>query len=305
MKLVTHFFILFISMLSFSQSKTYDVINLKINNEKPHFALSQYENDKVIFTSYLLTKSGKIKLSAGEPILTIFEAKKNANGELTNFRKLLIDVKEDIKFISSAVFSPDGKHLYVTTNYNSRKNKPKGDYRNTNFHIEMAEYKEGIGWTNFKVLPFCKPKYSYAQPFVSLDGSTLFFVANIRGGKNSTRGGSDLFKVEILENNTYSEPVNLGVQINSYSREMFPFLSASNILYFASNRPNGVGGFDIYKSKMLDDGTFEKAKILPKPINSRKDDISFVIDAFGNGYFTSKRSGGKGDDDVYYFISKN
>jgi len=305
MKISVQFFILFVSILSFSQNETYEAINLNINDEKPHFALSQYNGDKVIFTSYLLTKSGKLKLSGGEPILTLFHGDKSVNGELTNFGELLIDDKEDIKFISSAVFSPDGKYLYVTTNYMSRKNKPKGDYKITNFHIEIAEYIESVGWTNFKVLPFCKPKYSYAQPFVSLDGKTLYFVANIRGGKNNTRGGSDIFKVQILGDNTYGEPKNLGTQINSYSKEMFPFLSANNMFYFASNRPNGVGGFDIYKSKMLDDGTFEKAKVLPKPINSRKDDISFIIDEFGNGYFSSKRPGGKGDDDVYYFTSKN
>lgn len=305
MKKTIPFFILFVTIFSFSQNEKYEVVNLKINNEKPHFALSQYSNDIVILTSYLLTKKGKIKKSGEEPILTQFIGKKSANGEVINLKELQIDEKEDIKYISSAMFSPNSKYLFVTTNYINRKNKPKGNYRITNFHIEMAEYKKGIGWTNFQVLPFCKPKYSYAQPFISLDGKTLYFTANIRGGKNSTKGGSDLFKVEILEGNSYGEPINLGAKINSYSREMFPFLSTNNILYFASNRPNGVGGFDIYKSKLLKDGTFEKAKIMPKPVNSRKDDISFVIDALGNGYITSKRPGGKGDDDIYYFTSEN
>tara|TARA_R110002049_G_scaffold143647_5_gene305850 strand:+ start:1818 stop:2084 length:267 start_codon:yes stop_codon:yes gene_type:complete len=83
---------------------------------------------------------------------------------------------------------------------------------------------------------------------------------------------------------------------------MFPFISTDNTLYFASNRPNGFGGFDIYKSKMNDDGTFEKAQKLPKPINSNKDDFSLIINSNNNsGYLSSKRNGGRGDDDIYYF----
>ena len=82
---------------------------------------------------------------------------------------------------------------------------------------------------------------------------------------------------------------------------MFPFMSSDNILYFSSNKPNGVGGFDIYRATLNTVGTFEKAEILPEPINSKESDISFVIDANGKGYIASKRAGGQGDDDLYYF----
>jgi len=57
----------------------------------------------------------------------------------------------------------------------------------------------------------------------------------------------------------------------------------------------------IYRSEMNADGIFEKAIIMPKPINSNKDDFCFIIDESNTGYFTSKRTGGKGDDDIYYF----
>ena len=213
------------------------------------------------------------------------------------------DKKEDITHITKACMSPDGKTLYVTTNYTNRKNKPKGDFKETNFHIETAEYVNGLGWTNFKVLPFCKPQYSYAHASLSPDGNTLYFTANIRGGKESTKGTSDIFKVDVLGENAYSEPKNLGSQVNSYSGEMFPFMSYDNTLYFASNRSNGVGGFDIYKSVMNEKGIFEKAEVLPQPINSKQDDFCFVMEKNGtSGYFSSKRDGGKGEDDIYYFM---
>jgi len=299
-KVINTLFILF-GFFGTSQNENYTVINLSMNDDKPHFGLALDQNEKVLFTSYALNKSGRIKKSGSDPVLTLYNGQKSSSGEIKNVTPLHIDKKTGISHITSASYSPDGKNLYITTYYN-KGNRPKGNFKATNFHIEIGEYVEEVGWTNFKVLPFCKPKYSYGHPTVTPDGTTLFFIANIRGGKENTKGPSDIFRVKILGDNTYSEPENLGAQVNSYSREMFPFFSKGNVLYFASNRPNGVGGFDIYKSIMNEDNTFEKAQLLPKPINSRASDFCLVIDEYAKeGYFASKRTGGKGDDDIYYF----
>ncbi len=299
-KSVLYLFLL-TGLLGFSQDEIYNVINLKMNNDKPHFGLVVNQNRQVLFVSYVLNKKGKIAKVKGIATLSLYEGQKEENGEIINVKPLIKD--EYIGKITSASFSPDGKKLYITTNYGNRKDKPKG-VSSTNYHIEVGEYLEGKGWTNFKVLPFCKTRYSYAHPSISLDGKTIYFTANIKGGKETTKGSSDIFKVEIFEDGTYSDPKNLGSKINSYSREMFPFMSSDSILYFASNRPNGFGGYDIYKSKLKDDNTFEKAVKLPKPINSNKDDFCFIINYENEGYFTSKRTGGKGDDDIYYFTKE-
>lgn len=298
MKSIIYLLFLFIDLLVYSQEGTYNIVNLNMNNDKPHFGLVVNKNGNAVMVSYVLNKKGKIEKVKGNPILSLYEGQKVKNGEVINVKPLRKD--EYISNITSASFSSDNKKLYITTNYGTRKDKPKG-VSSTNFHIEVGEYVEGIGWTNFKILPFCKTNYSYAHPTISPDGKTLFFTANIRGGKETTRGSSDIFKVDIIDNNTYSKPKNLGSKVNSYSKEMFPFFSNDSILYFASNRPNGFGGYDIYKSKMNGDNTFEKAVKLPKPINSNKNDFSFIIDTNREGYFTSNRTGGKGDDDIYYF----
>lgn len=293
-------FIYLIGFISFSQAD-YNITNLKINDDRPHYSLKYTQNNKVIFTSYLLAKNGKIKKKGGNPIITVFEGLISANGQIINEKPILIDSKELIGNITSATLSNDGKRLFISTHYNA-KDKPIGNFKATNFTIKVGEYITGKGWTNFKVLPFCKARYSYGHPVFSNDGKTLFFIANIRGGKETTKGGSDIFKVDVLENGTYSDPKNLGPKVNSYSREMFPFLSADNTLYFSSDRPNGFGGFDLYKSEMNADGIFEKAEKMPKPINSEKDDFSIVINKNSiSGYFSSKRLKGKGDDDIYYF----
>lgn len=297
-------FACFYSIILNSQSDNFNIKSLSLNDDKPHFALSTFQNNGVLFTSYQLNNKGKVKTFAGNGVLTIYTGKRTESGEIDEIKPLLIDPNEDISYISSAFLSPDGNTLYVTTNYINRKNRPKEDFKETNFHIEQAEYVEGVGWTNFKVLPFCKPRYSYAHPSLSLDGKTLYFTANIRGGKHSAKGTSDIFKVDILEYNTFGEPENLGYKVNSYSAEMFPYMGADNTLYFSSNRLNGIGKFDIYKSVMNQKGEFEKAEVLPEPINSKEDDLCFIINAANNsGYISSKRAGGKGEDDIYFFTS--
>lgn len=302
MKGLLAFLCSFLVFSGFAQSTNYTVKNININDDKPHFGLSVSQPNKVLFISYLLNKNGKVKTFFDQGILTLYTGVKDKTGNINNIKALQIDSKEDIFQITNAVFSPHENKLYVTTNYVNRRNKPKGDYKETNFHIEVGEYKEGVGWTNFKVLPFCNPRYSYAHPVISPDGKTMYFTANIRGGKESAKGASDIFKVDILANNTYSQPKNLGSKVNSYSGEMFPFVSTDNALYFSSNRPNGFGDYDIYKCILNSRGVYEKAVKLPEPINSNEDDICFIIDVDNaSGYFSSKRTEGKGGDDIYYF----
>ncbi|WP_242203665.1 TolB family protein [Aestuariivivens insulae] len=293
--------VFFLDLYCFSQNLDYKLTNISINTEQPHFGLMKIKSDKVLFTSYMLNKRGKVQLVGGNPVLTIYEGDLSERGEIINQRAIKIDDSANIPTITSATLSPNGEHLVITTLY-TNKNKPKGNFKDTNFHLEIGTFQDGVGWTNFKVLPFCNPKYSYAHPAFSNDGKTLYFTANIRGGKATTKGGSDIFKVDVLGKGSFSEPINLGSNVNSYSREMFPCVGDDNALYFASNRP-GYGGFDIYKCNMNEKGDFEKAEKLPKPLNSSKDDFSLIINTNNtSGFLVSKRLGGKGDDDIYYFM---
>ncbi|GAA4239033.1 hypothetical protein GCM10022291_31780 [Postechiella marina] len=298
-----HFYkiIYLIGLVSFSQNLNYNLTNLKINDDRPHYSIKYAQGNKVVFTSYLLSKNGKVKKSGGSPVIAVYEGAVSPDGQITNHKPIEIDSKQLIGNVTSATFSRDGKQLFLSAHYNA-KDKPKGTFKATNFTIKVGEYVNGKGWTNFKVLPFCKPRYSYGHPVFSTDGKTMYFIANIRGGKETTKGGSDIFKVNVLENGSYSEPKNLGSKVNSYSREMFPFVSNDNTLYLSSDRSNGYGGFDLYRCKMLEDGTFAKAEKMPKPINSVKDDFNFIINSSNSsGYLSSKRLKGKGDDDIYYF----
>lgn len=297
--------LLLVCALGFSQVIEYNIKNLDLNTEYPHFGVSLSGTNSILFTSYALKKNGKPKKTfEGEGVLTIYKGSITDDGNIKNIKPLTIDPESNIESITSATLSSGGKYLYVTTTY-TNKNRPKGSFNKANFHIAVGEYKTGVGFTNFKVLPFCKARYSYAHPTLSYDGKTLFFTANIKGGRETTKGGSDIFKVEILGDTMYGKIKNLGSKVNSYSREMFPTLAADNTLYFSSNKSNGIGGYDLYKSTMNNDGTFNKAERLLKPLNSAEDDLSVVMLPNGNsGFIVSKRKDGEGADDIYYFSLK-
>ena len=116
---------------------------------------------------------------------------------------------------------------------------------------------------------------------------------------------SDLFKVKINSDGSYSTPVNVGKSINTEGRETFPFISDENELYFASNGHPGLGGMDIFVSKAREDGSFGEVKNLGSDINSPMDDFAYLIDTKSRrGFFTSNRDGGMGYDDIYKFLEQ-
>ncbi len=117
-----------------------------------------------------------------------------------------------------------------------------------------------------------------------------------------TIGQSDIFMVEIKGDDSYGKPKNLGPIINTEGKETFPFISAKNELFFASDGRPGLGGLDIYLSKITKNGVFRKPKNIGEPANSAKDDFGYLINTdTQKGFLTSNRDGGKGYDDIYKF----
>jgi outer membrane protein OmpA-like peptidoglycan-associated protein len=117
-----------------------------------------------------------------------------------------------------------------------------------------------------------------------------------------TLGSSDLFKAPINVDGSIGTPINLGKGINTPGRESFPFLTKDNELYFATDARQGLGGLDIYISKVNNDGTFSPPINIGAPVNGPVDDFAFYIDSKSKkGFFTSNRSTGKGFDDIYSF----
>ena len=137
-----------------------------------------------------------------------------------------------------------------------------------------------------------------SQPSISANGKMLFFSSNRPGGK----GGKDLWYSIFNENGRWSKPVNLGETINSTGDEMSPFIHFDGkTLYFSSDGWPGMGGFDLYKTRMNEDSTWSDPVNLGYPINTYNDEMGLIIESGGQkAYFSSKRdeNGGK---NIYSF----
>ncbi len=196
-------------------------------------------------------------------------------------------------------FSKDFETMYFTRN-NYFKGKvgydTEEDYKTVNLQIYESKL-EGEKWGAIKSIPFNSDDYSVGHPALSPDGQALYFASDMPGGY----GGVDLY-VSYRSGDSWGAPENLGPEINTEGHEMFPYMSDDGTLYFASDALPGLGGLDLFSTMLLEDGTWSAPDNLRYPINTNGDDFAMIIDAENKkGYFSSNRSGGKGDDDIYSF----
>ncbi len=137
----------------------------------------------------------------------------------------------------------------------------------------------------------------FAHPSISPDGNELYFVSDMPGGF----GGKDIWKATKLDNEKWSIPINLGVDINTPGDELFPYINQNKELFFSTNGLVGYGGLDIYKAINLDENKWQVSN-MGTPINSMSDDfgITFIKDR-ESGYFSSSRDNARGTDNIYTF----
>lgn len=279
-------------------SGRYTIDNAGINTQYSDYGSSFFEN-KVIFTSARDTSgvfSKRVHTWTGESFTNLYAVTLNEDGSVTNPERFAKEISTRFHE-ATPVFTKDGKTMYFTrNNYNNGK-KGKDSQKTTLLKIYRATLKDGK-WTAVTELPFNSNSYSTAHPALSPDDKTLYFASNMPG----TLGQSDIFKVAIKDDGSFGTPENLGAVINTPGRETFPFVSADNELYFASDGHLGLGGLDIFVSRLSKEGTFKTVQNIGAPANSPKDDFSFLINTTTKkGFLSSNREGGQGTDDIYKF----
>jgi outer membrane protein OmpA-like peptidoglycan-associated protein/tetratricopeptide (TPR) repeat protein len=199
---------------------------------------------------------------------------------------------------STPVFTNDGKTVYFSRNNYLDGKKGKDGNKITLIKIYKATL-ENNKWANITELPFNSDNYSTAHPALSPDEKTLYFASDMPG----TLGQSDLFKVKINDDGTFGTPENLGNTINTEGKETFPFVNDENEIYFASDGHPGLGGLDVFVSKMNPNGSFGEVQNVGEAVNSPRDDFAYIIDTKSRrGFFSSNREGGQGYDDIYKFL---
>jgi outer membrane protein OmpA-like peptidoglycan-associated protein len=278
-------------------SGRYVVENAGINSKYSDFG-SAFFNNKIVFASAKDTGNFTNRRHSwtGEGFTNLYKADIVAEGFLTKAEKFGSGINSRVNE-STPVFTNDGKTVYFTRN-NFIKGKLRADANKTTLLKLYRASLEGEKLTNIQELSFNSDNYNVAHPTLSADEHTLYFASDMPG----TLGQSDIFKIEIKEDGTFGAPTNLGPKINTEGRESFPMITTSGELYFASDGHPGLGGLDVFVSKINKDGSFSEVTNVGEPLNSSFDDFGFLINEVSRyGYVTSNREGGLGGDDVYKF----
>lgn len=274
-----------------------------INTEYSEYGTAFYGPDAVVFTASrkpsLFREASKW---TGEGYYDLFKTSLkdgNLHGEERFSSVLNTSLNE-----SSPIFTKNLDTIYFTRNYLVPLTKEEKKKKNRDEKILLELYrsvKKGDNtWAEPVRLPFNVTGYSVAHPALTPDGKYLYFAADIVG----THGKSDIFRVKINhDKGTYGKPENLGEIINTEGRETFPFISQNNVLFFASDGLPGLGGLDIFAVKINQDGSLKGLQNIGRPGNTPDDDFAFILDEQKSmGFLSSNRPGGKGKDDIYYFI---
>lgn len=259
------------------------VINKETNDFSPVLSLDE---STMFFTSRRLrpdtTNSAIIDIDTGEWKEDVYVSFKSEDGLWTEPEILNLNTDAHDATIS---VSPDGQTLFI--------------YRDNYGDGQLMESKLfGETWSEPILLGSDINMSSWeTHATVSADGNILYFVSDRSGGI----GNRDIYKCVKLPNGEWSRALNLGTTINTIYDEDAPFLTPDGrTLYFSSRGHNTMGGFDIFMSKLGEDGEWGSPVNMGYPLNTVDDDVFFVPMADGRrAYYSSAKDGGYGLKDIY------
>jgi len=193
----------------------------------------------------------------------------------------------------SFTISPDGNTIvFAKGNSNDKRGRN---------HISLfISTKKNGQWSKPVLMPINSPDAWDTSPAFSRDGKTLYFASDRPGGF----GGSDIYRAALNDRGRWAGVTNMGAAINTGEDEVFPYISPDNKLYFASEGHIGFGMLDIFIA-VRKDGKIS-IENMGFSVNSPYDDFGLVYSGYPfEGFFTSNRPGGAGQDDIYTLVDNS
>ncbi|WP_026260612.1 OmpA family protein [Spirosoma luteum] len=277
-------------------AKNKSLINLKnmgnLNSTGAEFA-PVVRGEDLVFTASRKEQTYK---NNGQPMLGLYKTKLPQNPDETGStvaagtpELFSTNVFQGNVNEGTPTFTKDGKTMVFARGNNGKR---KGGL---DVDLFISRLGEGGAWNEPLRLPISDSLAWDGSPAFSGDGKTLYFASNRAGGA----GGIDLYRTSIDASGRFSRPVNMGRDINTPGDEMFPYVGPDAKLYFASDGHPGLGKLDVFVATRS--GGVTRVENMGQPINSPADDFGLIYTDPTSGYMASNRSGGKGDDDIYYF----
>jgi outer membrane protein OmpA-like peptidoglycan-associated protein len=261
-----------IKLLSSSVNSNFDDYSPSINAEGNEL----YFTSRRPFTPKEIAKGSQGKENVYKSVLS------EKTGAWSEAEALPIQINVPGRFNSNITLSNDGQRLLI---YRDDK------YGNGDI---FESYLQGETWSEpVSISSVINSDAHESTASISPDGRTVYFVSDRKGGF----GKRDIWQATQYENGNWSKPKNLGDAINTELDEESVFMHPDGkTLYFSSKGHNSMGGYDIFKS-VYENEEWSKPVNLGDPINTKEDDLFFVLTADGTmGYYTSSRGGNK---DIY------
>ncbi len=268
-----------------------------INSDGLEYSPAFLEDGIVFISTKVAARKYKIKdkrINVNK--MSIFWAKREGDGLLKApepFANELISIGHE----GPVTFDRTADNIFFTRNNFKNGKKKKAKDGVVKMQIYASQKVDGV-WQDIEKLPFNDDESNTVHPSISVEGDALYFASDRPGGF----GGMDIWVV-YRTGGEWSEPENLGAQVNTEGDDVFPFIHADGALYFSSTGHEGFGALDIFTVQNFS-GSWGIPVNLGIPFNSENDDFGFIIDRDKkNGYFSSNRPGGLGQDDIYSFYA--
>ena len=217
----------------------------------------------------------------------IYVAHKKDNGEWSSPEMLPAPINTKGKNESVVSVSSDGNQLYF---FRSGSAFQGG--------LFVSEKTDNGAWGKPKQLNSdINTKYRESHVAIAPDGNSMYFTSDRPGGF----GGLDIYVIKKLPNGKWSEPQLLPAEVNTPKDEEYPFVHPNgSTLYFNSKGHENSGGYDVFFSKINDDGSYSKAENMCSPINTHDNDICYSLSCDGKtAYIAAIREDTKGEYDIY------
>ena len=264
-------------------------------SDRPEAKPQEIKIDKPFLKIYNTKTPSKVGYGwTGNPYLKIYQTSAVPNEiAVLNFKA------KGNYHIGKAAFNTLGDEAFFTiTQLPNKLERVKKAPSTINIEIFNAKKINGV-WQQAVPFRYNKvQKWSVADPFLTADGQTLYFVSNMPGGK----GGTDIYYCNRNTDLTWGDAINLAA-VNTAGNERS--VSVDNrYIYFSSDGRVGMGGLDIYRARKRGEGV-AKIENLGYPINSPQDDFSFSLASAYKKFISSNREGGVGDDDIYSYVDSD
>ncbi|HEX8573416.1 MAG TPA: hypothetical protein VF759_11760 [Allosphingosinicella sp.] len=163
------------------------------------------------------------------------------------------------------------------------------DFANAKIHV--SEKRRGR-WSEPKPIGFSDPRYGDTDPWLTPDGSTLYFASDRPTAARPGKKDLDLWRSRRGRSGAWSAPEHLGEAVNGAGPELGPELHGDT-LYFSAARKLGKGGLDIYAARRNGE-SFDAPALLPGPFNTAASESDFTLAADGRHAVFWRMIGDKG-----------